>query len=380
MLTTQLTQNDIKTLAYTRGKLNAISQALNYQSSDPFIVAAFGGKYAKNASLKILDKSLLIKNKPNIELNEIYFSSYFDYKQAGYSKMYSNENVKLGSKKISGLFNDTNYIAFDSLGENITTGSMGSKIKYVNLKTKKVLNSLEISSVNAVEISPDDKFGAVAAYHTIVVWDLKTKNSTKLLKGHQSVIGAVAISPDSKYILSGEFDDRLIYWNIKTGKIVKILKGGKRNWITSISFSPDGNFALVGGNLGDLRYWDLKKGKIIKSIKAKKGLISPDGEYVLSAYNNELKYWNIESGKTIHRFSNHNGALIFSSDGKYALSASKNIIRCLELKRGKILFTLKGHTGFITDLKFSGNNIISVSVDGTIRYWDIGLAMLNATY
>ena len=56
---------------------------------------------------------------------------------------------------------------------------------------------------------------------------------------------SVAYSSDSKTVLTGSSDKTACLWDVKTGELLKVLKG-HTNTISSLAFSPDGKDILTG--------------------------------------------------------------------------------------------------------------------------------------
>jgi len=60
---------------------------------------------------------------------------------------------------------------------------------------------------------------------TLKVWDLNTGKCFSTLKGHQSSLNAIAVTPDGKRAVSGSSDKTLKVWNLDTGECLTTLIG-----------------------------------------------------------------------------------------------------------------------------------------------------------
>jgi len=81
-----------------------------------------------------------------------------------------------------------------------------------------------------------------------------------------SLVDAVAVSPDDKYIVSGSDDKSVRVWDASTGSELKELKG-HTNWVTSVAFSPDGKHIVSGSRDKSVRVWDASTGSELKELK-----------------------------------------------------------------------------------------------------------------
>ena len=83
---------------------------------------------------------------------------------------------------------------------------------------------------------------------------------TKLLatlKGHNECVLSLAISPDSRTLVSGGFDKTIKVWDIPTGNEKETLRG-HTNHVNSLAFSPDGTTVASGGDT-TISLWKLSK-------------------------------------------------------------------------------------------------------------------------
>jgi hypothetical protein len=99
----------------------------------------------------------------------------------------------------------------------------------------------------SIAISPDDATLAVGyAPYDIILWDVRTGERQKLLKGHENWVVSLAFSADSKRLISGAGDCTARVWNIQTGKEIGRLRfEGESTYIHSVGLSPKGDIAFA---------------------------------------------------------------------------------------------------------------------------------------
>ena len=57
------------------------------------------------------------------------------------------------------------------------------------------------------------------------LWNLKKKHQEAVLEGHESVVHTVSITNDSKYIISGGNDNKIIVWDLEEKRQETALEG-----------------------------------------------------------------------------------------------------------------------------------------------------------
>ncbi|MBI4612611.1 MAG: hypothetical protein HY720_03285, partial [Planctomycetes bacterium] len=85
--------------------------------------------------------------------------------------------------------------------------------------------------VLAGAVSPDGKWIVSGnADWTLKLWDAETGRELRSLEGHTDAVWALAVSPDGKWIVSGGLDKTLKVWNAETGALADSIRvdGGPR--------------------------------------------------------------------------------------------------------------------------------------------------------
>jgi WD40 repeat protein len=271
-------------------------------------------------------------------------------------------------------------------GRYALSGGFDSFILWDILQGKKIKTFTHqkgyMGDAATVAFSPDGKYFASGG-KGIKLWDLTTRREMRTIGNGRTT--SIVFSSDGKYILAGEYLNRMILWNIESGQVMKEFKKGG---LSSIGISPDGRYALSGARFGKITLWDVITGDEITSAKADGGFMmaevysvafSSDGKYALSGgFDNILKLWDIPSLTEVKIFKGHTGfsgipSVNFSPDDKYALSAgSDNKIIAWDLASGSQWKSFTGHSGMGASAKFSSNGKYVVSAgDASTRVWDV---------
>jgi WD40 repeat protein len=286
-------------------------------------------------------------------------------------------------EKIVGHNSKVNDISWSPDGRFFMSSAGGLKI-WNAITFEEVFTINEVSY--AAAWSPDSRFIASGADKTLKIWDVNTREETRLLSGHTGYISSIDWSPDGRFIVSGGgFQDNTIkIWNAATG-IELITMAGHTNYVNSVAWSPNGSAILSGSEDGTIKIWDAVTGTELRALAGHSDLVkaaiwSSDGKFIFSGggrNNNTVKKWDAITGKELLTFSGHSwivSAVAFSPDGRFIVSGSyDHTVKIWDTNTGLEIRTLLGHTDRVNAVSLSpdGRFIISGSSDNTLHVWDV---------
>jgi WD40 repeat protein len=233
-------------------------------------------------------------------------------------------------------------VAFSGDGAALLVGGAGGQT-YDTKAWKPANDSIQAIPGN---FAADGKTLAANAFNAAAIYDfpsLKPRFGPIALQPQPS---AIRLSPDGKVMAAAAQQSNVAtLYDATTGKVLHALAGEKkpgRN-VTSIDFSPDGKTVCVGYWSGDVALWDAATGKLKRATKPPQAGAQ----------------WCV-------RYS-PDGALLTGLNEKNEIV----LLNATTLAPQKA--TLAGHTQEIRSLAFapSGKSLVSCSVDGSVRIWDV---------
>ena len=237
----------------------------------------------------------------------------------------------------------------------------------------------------SVVFSSDGHQLASSREGSVVLWDALSLDRRLTLTGHLARVSAIAFSPDSRTLASGNWDRKVRLWDTATGNHITTLIGHVSD-IRALAFSPDGKTLASGGSWNDptVRLWDLPTGTqkppLVGHLRSVEGVaFSPDGKTLASVSSDQnICLWDVTTG--YHRATltwNHTvgisgrARLRFSPDGHTLAVGGKAGVHLWNLTRSPYKIRWSVHTP-AQSFAFSpnGQTLAVGKRDGTLVLWD----------
>lgn len=164
-------------------------------------------------------------------------------------------------------------------------------------------------------------------------------------------------------------------WDIERNKATGLLEGHE-NSVLSIN-KAEGMF-VTSSSSGDIKIWDDESKAMLMSIEAHqwdvRDTVVDDMRLYSISDDYSIKIWDIETGDILDTIkSAHDGEITaILIDGNNIITSSKDgTIKYRDKNTGKLLKTLSSHTKAVNTIIKDETHLISGSDDKTIKVWDL---------
>ncbi|MFD2717686.1 caspase family protein [Hymenobacter monticola] len=158
-----------------------------------------------------------------------------------------------------------------------------------------VIPTGQSSAIGDVQFSPNGHYMLTAAQdRSVVVWDIRTRKEVFTFLGHENGVSAMAVAPDNRTVVSGDFQGYVFWWDLNTGRLIKKVDNAHGTLVSDVSFSADGRQLLSADADGRVVEWDVAKKAVKSSGKysdffISKADFSPDGQHFFWAASDTSK-------------------------------------------------------------------------------------------
>lgn len=299
-------------------------------------------------------------------------------------------------------------LAFSNDGTLLATSGDDRTIRLWDTATGASLHHLEEHSSDVSDICfwPGSRTRLVSASHdkTLKIWEKAGNGSWEArhtLHTHDDWVKTVAVSPDGKYIASGDRNGQLILWSAQNARLLHNLDTGTDAIIT-LEFSPNSQKVVIGKDNKIVSVFNIKADKFdaeatfTSHLEGGQRIYSSfflDDEYGVSGTRDrKLWCWKI-NGQTIeeHQLLAHDNEradfhirfAIISPDKRY-LVISEDKVFVYEFNnenktRGQLLHALDIDARKPSKLVFSKNgNLLAGTIGSSVKVWSLAYREFNA--
>lgn len=189
----------------------------------------------------------------------------------------------------------------------------------------------------------------------IKIWNADNNLLLRTISIDTKAVFWIDFIPNSYTLVSThEWNDKLYFWNIKTGACIKTITVNS-NMNKGFSFSPDGKNFYVSNS--DIEIYSINTGALLKTInnegRASSAVVcSSDGKYIACGWIVDKKMYAINIWSVIDNFKfvktvkcyDYVSSLVFSPDCRYLLFGSgygaDSSIKLWDIKTGSIIYNI----------------------------------------
>lgn len=234
--------------------------------------------------------------------------------------------------------------------------------------------------------------------------DLATGKTAVSFDGHDEEVNAVRISADRKLVATGSGKSMIVgpppkdatvrLFDSQTGKLLAKLEGHARR-VVRVDLSPKNDRLLSVGDHEGAILWDVGKRRALAAFPKPRYpdeiQLSPDGRFVSTwEFQHTLKLWDAETGKKeVHsvkfpdEYRNDHPVIDWRNLRVLARGLQKPWpVIVWDVRHDKEIATFLGHSASAACLGFVPGTswVVSGSLDGTARVWDIDTKNEVAAY
>lgn len=209
-------------------------------------------------------------------------------------------------------------------------------------------------------------------------WDTSNWNLLFDLGVNSESIQSIAWSPDGLYLASIGFDLSARIWNTGSWTLKQTLPTDLYA-SNDIRWSSDGNKLMATGRflLGQVQVWDLNSSTLLNTFTHANETVALDSGVSRLAVANEdgtITIYPLTAPNVLEFIRAERLLTSWSPDDKAVAAVGKNnMIYIWDVSTGNLLASLTGHTQTINNILWdeSGERILSVSADNSIRIWNL---------
>lgn len=247
--------------------------------------------------------------------------------------------------------------------------------------------------VDAIVVAPNSQQVAAASWSDVWLWNLPDGESGRRLRGHDGIIGSMAISNDSCWLVAGDFEGWLCIWALPNGDLVKKWRA-HRDILSCLRFSPDGRYLASSCLDRTVKTWNCSDWseahcfdndksdthEFSQSAVAKSLAFSPDGTWLVMGTEDAgvcARIWNAGDGSLLGEITEpaaYPNVTLFTADGRLVSGCRDGTVWIWRLPDLMLDLKLEGQS-LGTDALAADADCRWLATGGygetTLQFWDL---------
>ncbi|MEO0984667.1 MAG: AAA family ATPase [Cyanobacteria bacterium J06639_14] len=280
-------------------------------------------------------------------------------------------------------------VAFSEDGRTLAEGRQDGRVRLWDLQSEYVPESFVAtagSPLRSLVFSPNKQFlvgGDEAGY--LHVWRLASGEQIHRIQAHEGAITALAVSPESRWLITCGQDCAAMEWNLETGESKHRFQGRLTNWLGTVAYLPtltDSGLqaVVVGRDDGQVVIWDIASARPLRVMTEVGDMVmalvlSANGRYLaVSDVRNTLAVWDVSTRSRLYEFADLPApiaSMVFSPDNKELITGCDYTVQRWQVKSGQCLQSWRSDSHPAIDLVLAAHplQLLSSHDDQTLRCW-----------
>ena len=178
--------------------------------------------------------------------------------------------------------------------------------------------SVHADRITAIAVTPTGDLAISASDdRTMQVWDIATGRKRMTIELFQHWVRALAVTPNGRFLVSGSEDFTIKVWDLNDGKEIENLQEQQEARyrsrhaarVNAVAVTPDSRFVISGSDDHTVKMWNIDDGTEARTFlghtaEVSDVAVSDDGRYVISAsHDYTIKVWDARNGEMVATFT-----------------------------------------------------------------------------
>jgi WD40 repeat protein/tetratricopeptide (TPR) repeat protein len=297
-----------------------------------------------------------------------------------------DNTIKIWNTRTGELEETVAYIENDSLawnhdGSKIVSGSRNGPVRVFKVWGQGTKNSgSRLACMSEWNPADGERLVTGSDDGTIQIWNGKTGEMLRKVKGHSVEVRSVPWNHDGSKIASGSRDKTIKIWDGATCELLKTLEGHS-DTTRELCWNHDSSKIISASNC-EFLLWDVTAGENVAKVKNDfQSVIAmfwnhDDSKLLIGNWQpGNATIWNgvtLTQVRQLCKCDRLNSVSWNHDCSKVVTSLGDKVIQVFDVESGSLLNTLRGHSDWVWSLTWNrdGTKIFSGSDDGTFRIWD----------